>query len=385
MGLKETVLRSIYGYGFITPSPPQRKGIVPILKGNDVIIQAQSGTGKTAAFVIPIAQHVNVQSRRVQAIVLSPTRDLAKQTFDVLQALGSRHVGLSARLLVGGTEVRNDALALQRGDVHVVVGTPGRVKQLMTTRPGHATPTLDASACGMFVLDEADEMLNQGFHDDVKHISRLLPGHTQFVLVSATMPKEILRMTEDFMRNPTRVLIPQEKVSLEALQQYYVCCERGDEDKLSTLRDLYASLAISQCVIFCNTKRKVDWLAHEMTHADDFTVSCIHAELTTEERNAVTTKFREGESRVLISTDVLARGFDVQHVSHVINFDLPSDKENYIHRIGRCARMGRKGIAINFTYGEHDTRILREIETHYHIKIEELSNQAVDEMSAVKP
>jgi translation initiation factor 4A len=226
-----------------------------------------------------------------------------------------------------------------------------------------------------FVLDEADEMLSCGFKDQIYDIFKMLPPNVQVCLFSATMPPEILDMTAKFMRDAVRILVKKDELTLEGIRQYYVAIEK-DEWKLDTLCDLYESLTITQAIIYCNLRRKVDYLADQMTKRD-FTVSTMHANLDQKERDLIMREFRSGSSRVLISTDLLARGIDVQQVSLVINYDLPMDMANYLHRIGRSGRFGRKGVAINFVT-HNDARVMRDIERYYHTQIQELPREIAD-------
>mmetsp|Transcript_19679 Transcript_19679/g.36891 ORF Transcript_19679/g.36891 Transcript_19679/m.36891 type:complete len:243 (+) Transcript_19679:320-1048(+) len=226
-----------------------------------------------------------------------------------------------------------------------------------------------------FVLDEADEMLSRGFKDQIYDIFKTLPPNVQVCLFSATMPPEILDMTQKFMRDAVRILVKKDELTLEGIRQFYLALDREDW-KLDTLCDLYETLTISQAIIYCNTRRKVDLLEHEMTKRD-FTVSTIHADLGQDQRELVMREFRSGSSRVLISTDLLARGIDVQQVSLVINYDLPHNMENYLHRIGRSGRFGRKGVAINFVTNS-DVRTMKDIERHYHTQIEEMPMDIAD-------
>jgi len=259
-------------------------------------------------------------------------------------------------------------LKLESG-VHVVVGTPGRVFDMINRR------ALNTSKIRIFVLDEADEMLSRGFKDQIYDVFRQLPGSIQVILLSATMPQDVLEVTKRFMREPTRILVKKEELTLEGIRQFYIQVER-EEWKLDTLCDLYETLTITQAVIFCNTRRKVDWLTEKM-HGRDFTVSALHGDMDQKERDIIMREFRSGSSRVLITTDLLARGIDVQQVSLVINYDLPTNRENYIHRIGRGGRFGRKGVAINFVTME-DKRTLLDIETFYNTQVEEMPMNVAD-------
>ncbi|KAJ3120848.1 translation initiation factor eIF4A [Nowakowskiella sp. JEL0407] len=367
MGLKEELLRGIYAYGFERPSAIQQRAIVPVLKERDVIAQAQSGTGKTATFTISILQSIDASKRETQALILAPTRELAQQIQKVVIALGD-YMQIECHGCIGGVNVREDARKLEAGP-HIVVGTPGRVFDMINRG------ILKRDFIKMFVLDEADEMLSRGFKDQIQDIWQLLPHNVQVVLLSATMPNEVLEVTEKFMKDPIRILVKRDELTLEGIKQFYVAVEK-EEWKLDTLCDLYETVTITQAVIFCNTRRKVDWLTEQM-HKQDFTVSAMHGDMTQQDREVIMKEFRSGSSRVLITTDLLARGIDVQQVSLVINYDLPTNKENYIHRIGRGGRFGRKGVAINFVAAE-DIRMLREIETFYNTQVEEMPSNIAD-------
>eukprot|EP01086_Lenisia_limosa_P004069 TRINITY_DN18_c0_g1_i1.p1 TRINITY_DN18_c0_g1~~TRINITY_DN18_c0_g1_i1.p1 ORF type:complete len:392 (-),score=165.16 TRINITY_DN18_c0_g1_i1:145-1254(-) len=367
MELKTDLLKGIYAYGFELPSAIQQRGIVPIMKSGDVIAQAQSGTGKTATFSIGILQAIDVKINQIQALVLAPTRELAQQIQKVLVALGD-YMDAKVHACIGGTNVREDMARLAEG-VHVVVGTPGRVNDMINRQ------ALKVDTLRMFCLDEADEMLSRGFKEQIYDIFVNLPESVQVVLLSATMPVDVLEVTEKFMRNPIRILVKKEQLTLEGISQYRVAIDK-EEWKFDTLCDLYETLTITQAIIFVNTRRRVEWLTEQM-RAKDFTVSCMHGEMSQEKRDLIMRQFRAAASRVLITTDLLARGIDVQSVSLVINYDLPTDKENYIHRIGRGGRFGRKGAAINFVTSE-DIGALQEIESFYQTAIEDLPVNIAD-------
>merc|ERR1711939_136540 len=338
MHLKENLLRGIYAYGYESPSAVQSRAIVQICKGRDTIAQAQSGTGKTATFSISILQVLETSVRETQALVLSPTRELATQIQSVVMALGD-YMNVQCHACIGGTNVGEDIRKLDYGQ-HVVSGTPGRVADMIRRR-----------------------------NLRTRHIKMLV------LVVSATLPYDVLDMTTKFMTDPVRILVKRDELTLEGLKQYFIAVEK-EEWKFDTLCDLYDTLTIPQAVIFCNTRRKVDWLTDKMREAN-FTVSSMHGEMPQKERDSIMQDFRQGNSRVLISTDVWARGIDVQQVSLVINYDLPSNRENYIHRIGRSGRFGRKGVAINFVTSE-DVRILRDIELYYSTQIDEMPMNVAD-------
>jgi len=367
MDLNENLLRGIYAYGFEKPSAIQQRAILPCIKGHDAIAQAQSGTGKTATFSISILQRIDSKSTETQALILAPTRELAQQIQKVVLALGD-YMNVTCHACIGGTNLREDMRRIEMG-VQIIVGTPGRVYDMINRR------VLNPKHMKMFVLDEADEMLSRGFKDQIYDVFRFLPNDVQVVLLSATMPADVLDVTTKFMRDPITILVKKEELTLEGIKQFYVNVEKEDW-KLETLCDLYETLTITQAVIFCNTRRKVDWLTDKM-HQRDFTVSAMHGDMDQKERDVIMREFRSGSSRVLITTDLLARGIDVQQVSLVINYDLPTNRENYIHRIGRGGRFGRKGVAINFVTSE-DTRILQDIEEHYRTNIEEMPMNVAD-------
>jgi len=367
LGLKEDLLRGVYAYGFERPSAVQQRAILPILKGRDVIVQSQSGTGKTCVFALGALQTVDPTAREPQVLFLSPTRELAEQSQKVCLALGD-YLNVQVHSCIGGKRVSDDIRALEAG-VHIVSGTPGRVFHMIQQR------YFSTRHIKMFVLDEADEMLNRGFKEQVYDIYRYLPPSTQVVLVSATMPHEVLEMTHKFMNEPFRVLVKRDELTLEGIKQFFVAVER-EQWKFDTLCDLYDTLTITQAVIFCNTKQKVDWLTQKMRDAN-FTVSSIHGDMPQKERDTIMQNFRSGTSRVLISTDLWGRGLDVQQVSLVICYDLPNNRELYIHRIGRSGRFGRKGVAINFVK-QDDIRILRDIEQFYSTQIDEMPMNVAD-------
>ncbi|KAJ9576938.1 hypothetical protein L9F63_006464 [Diploptera punctata] len=367
MNLKEELLRGIYAYGFEKPSAIQQRAIIPCVKGHDVIAQAQSGTGKTATFSISILQQIDTSNHECQALILAPTRELAQQIQKVVIALGD-FMSAQCHACIGGTNVREDIRKLETG-VHVVVGTPGRVYDMINRR---ALSNLNVL---LYIIKESKDMLSKFLK---KHFFRILVRtglKIRVILLSATMPTDVLEVTNCFMRNPIQILVKKEELTLEGIKQFFIFVER-EEWKLETLCDLYDTLSITQAVIFCNTRRKVDWLTESM-HKRDFTVSAMYDKIRHRERDIIMRQFRTGSSRVLITTDLLARGIDVQQVSLVINYDLPSNRENYIHRIGRGGRFGRKGVAINFVT-EEDKRTLKDIEQFYNTQIDEMPMNVAD-------
>lgn len=361
MKLDEELLHGIYAYGFEKPSAIQKRAIKPILLGRDTIAQAQSGTGKTATFSISALQSVDTGKNNCQVLILSPTRELANQTTDVIKSLG-HFMKVKIHACVGGTAIRDDVQTLNNG-VHVVAGTPGRVLDMINRR------ALAAAQVKLFILDEADEMLGRGFKEQIYEIFQFFSDDLQVALFSATMPQEVLEVSEKFMRDPVRILVKKGELTLDGIKQFYVMLEE-ESWKFGVLSDLYKTMSITQAIIYCNTRRKVDWLTSQMQE-NGHTVSSMHGDLTQKERERIMREFKSGSSRILITTDLLARGIDVQQVSLVINYDLPTNRENYIHRIGRSGRFGKKGVAINFTTQE-DYRYLQDIEAFYDTKIEEM-------------
>jgi translation initiation factor 4A len=255
MDLREDLLRGVFAYGFETPSAIQQRAIKPILLNHDTIAQAQSGTGKTATFAISALQKLDLSTRSCQALILSPTRELAQQTQKVIESLGD-YMGAKVHACVGGTAVRDDIRTLQEG-VHIVVGTPGRVFDMINRR------ALRMETVGLFILDEADEMLSRGFKDQIYEVFKFLPDKVQVALFSATMPLDVLEVTSRFMRDPIRILVKRDELTLEGIKQFYIAVEK-EEWKLDTLCDLYETLTITQAIIYCNTRRKVDWLTQKM-------------------------------------------------------------------------------------------------------------------------
>jgi len=361
MNLREEILHGIYAYGFERPSAIQQRGIIPLVQGHDVIAQAQSGMGKTATFCIGILQRIDIQSQTTQAIIIAHTRELAFQIESVIRSL-AQHTDIKFSLSVRGVPVRDNINEL-RQNPHIVIGTPGRINDMI------GKYALNTETVRILVVDEADEMLSQGFKDQLYNIFTKLPKEVQVGLFSATMREGFFDLTNNFMRNPVKILVKNDELTLEGIRQFYINLERNDY-KFDTLCDLYNVLTISQSIVYCNSRRLVEELAYRMRERN-FTVACIHGEMSSREREETMAGFRNGANRVLIATDLMARGIDVQQVSVVINYDIPRNIDNYIHRIGRSGRYGRKGVAINFvTY--YDQRRLQEIERFYSTTIDEM-------------
>ena len=364
MNLKDELLRGIYAYGFENPSDIQKKAILPMVSGKDLIAQAQSGSGKTGTFAISTLQKIDTTQSTTQALILAPTHELAKQISRVLIDIGQYIEGLVVKTLIGGSSVREDIREMNAKIPHVIVGCTGRVLDLLSKRH------IQGNDIKWLVLDEADEMLSHGFGQQIREMFQgYFHEDLQVALFSATMPPEMLHLTDKFMRNPIRIMVKKEELSLKCIQQFYVALP-NDDIKYDTLLDLFSMISTSKCIIYCNSVRRVVTLYESMLR-DGFSVCHIHSNMEKSERYDIFNQFRNGDARVLISSDITARGIDVQQVSTVVNFDIPRNVHTYLHRIGRGGRWGRKGFAINFVT-KRDVGDVRRIESHYDIQIHEL-------------
>lgn len=362
--IKPELLRGIYSYGFDIPSEIQKKAILPMCSKRDIIAQAQSGSGKTGTFTIGTLQNIDISLKKTQAIILAPTHELAKQIANVVQKIGSMMEGLVVKLLIGGTSIRDDTREMRETPPQIIVGTIGRVYDMMSKKQ------IKTGNLKLLVLDEADEMLSKGFGEQIKEMFQyFFPADIQVALFSATMPPEILELTNQFMRDPIKIIVKPEELNLKCIQQFFVALQ-NDKMKFDTLKDLFSIISVSKCIIYCNSVKRVQEL-YQMMLQDGFSVCCIHSSMSKVERDDIFSKFRYGDHRVLISSDITARGIDIQQVSTVINYDIPKSVHTYLHRIGRSGRWGRKGFAINFVT-KTDIFDLQKIEKHYSINIEEL-------------
>jgi len=363
LDLSTDLLRSIYAYGFEKPSPIQGKAINPIKEGRDVIAQAQSGTGKTAAFTVGALTRVNINDNSNQVLIIAPTHELAQQISTVINSLSSMMEGIRIKTIIGGSSIDTDAHEMRENPPHVLVGCPGRIYDMI--RRKH----INANKLQLVILDEADEMLSIGFKEQIYNIFQHLNKNVQIALFSATLPNNIFQITNKFMRDPVKICVKAESLTLEGIKQYFVAVD-DDRQKYLTLKDLYQYISMSQCIIYANSiKRVID--LYEAMKEDNFPVCCIHSNMEKSEREKAFHDFRNGSARVLISSNVTSRGIDIQQVSVVINFDIPRDVHNYLHRIGRSGRWGRKGMGINFIT-RRDIIKMKEIETYYATQIEEL-------------
>lgn len=362
--LDENLLRGIFAYGFEKPSNIQQKAILPMIRGRDIIAQAQSGTGKTGAFSIGGIQKLSEERNpNSKIIVISPTKELAKQTNDVINNIGSYLDNIKSNIFIGGTAIRENVKNINDG-TNVICGTPGRINDLFRKN------ILISEDIILLIIDEADEMLSRNFTEQVKEIYQNLNENTQVVLFSATLTYKVLELSKKILNNPYEIIIKNEELTLDGIQQFFVY-HYESESRFVTICDLYGMIKIGSSIIYCNTKSKVENLFEEM-NKQDYPVDFMHGEMEPSERNEAMKNFKNGTARVLITTDLLARGIDVQSVSLVINYDIPNNRENYIHRIGRSGRFGRKGVSISFVKGDEEYSNLKDIEKFYCTEIKEL-------------
>tara|TARA_B110001469_G_C9646129_1_gene326658 strand:- start:906 stop:2060 length:1155 start_codon:yes stop_codon:yes gene_type:complete len=359
LDLEDNLLRGIYAYGFEKPSRIQHLSIPIINKGTDIIAQSQSGTGKTGAFSIGILNNIDESMKKTQYIIVTPTHELAKQIYDVIINL-SEYMNVSVAKVIGKTNIRESIQELSK-DPQIIVATPGRLLDMIDKKH------IFTDSIKALVLDEADEMLSYGFMETIHNIIRTIPPQSQICLFSATMPQEIIDLTSNFMKDPEELLINKEKLTLEGIRQFYVDLKQY-KWKYDVLLDIYETINITQSIIYVNSKNMLNNLNERLLN-ENYPISYIHGDMDQNTREKNLSDFKTGKTRILLSTDLLARGIDIQQLSLVINFDLPRDKETYIHRIGRSGRYGRKGVAINFVTDE-DIGKLKEIESYYNINIE---------------
>ena len=362
LGINDNLLRGIYSYGFEKPSNIQNKSIPIINNGKDIIAQSQSGTGKTGAFTIGVLNNIDIEEKSVQSIIISPTHELAEQTYEVITNLSSYMKGINIKKVIGKTNINESRRELET-DPQILIATPGRLLDMINRK------YVFTDSIKMLIFDEADEILSRGFMETIYQIIRYLPPNAQILLFSATIPSEVLSLTDKFMTNPEKILVNKEELTLEGITQFYINCNIY-KWKYDVLYELYDSISINQCIIYINTKSTLINLA-ERLQSDNYPISYIHGELSSEIRKKNLEDFKNGQTRILLSTDLLSRGIDIQQLSLVINFDLPKNKETYIHRIGRSGRYGRKGVAINFVT-DRDISDLEEIQKFYDTKIEEM-------------
>jgi len=361
--LKPNILRGIFGYGFEKPSPIQQRAIRPIIEGKDLIAQAQSGTGKTATFTIGALERVNINESSTQVLILSPTRELSTQTSKVITEIGSFINGLKIQTLFGGASIEDVSSFSSKNIPHIICGCPGRVYDMMRRE------RISSRTIKLIILDEADEMLSAGFKEQVYNIFQYLNSEVQVCLFSATLPDGINSIVQKIMRNPVRICVKREQLTLEGISQYYIAVD-DDRQKYVTLKHIFSFINLSHTIIYCNSIKRVQDLYEAMCE-DNFPVCRIHSNMDKSARDRAFNDFRSGNTRFLISSNVTARGIDIQQVSVVVNFDLSKCVHTYLHRIGRSGRWGRKGVGINFIT-RRDITQLKKIEEHYSSQINEM-------------
>jgi ATP-dependent RNA helicase DeaD len=340
--LSMEVLRSVKDLGFESLFPIQAQAIIPLLEGKDVIGQAKTGTGKTAAFGVPMVERLNPEIKKVQGLVLVPTRELAVQVADNLK-LFAKYAKLKVLAVYGGEPIQRQIRALTSG-IHIVVGTPGRVIDLLKRR------ILNLSSVKTLVLDEADRMLDMGFIEDIEYIIARTPSNRQTSLFSATIDQTVLSVCNKYMKNPEKILVSKDEIALTQMKQYYMVV--NSHRKYEALSDILRENHVGRAIIFCKTRRGTSALSDKLRRKG-YNVQALHAGFTQPQRDRVINSFRNGKLKLLVATDVAARGLDIQGITHIINFDVPLEAPVYFHRIGRTARMGQEGTAITLVgYGE---------------------------------
>lgn len=373
LGLRPQILRAVTEMGFEAASPIQARAIPLLMEGKDVIGQAQTGTGKTAAFGIPILEKIDPKSRKLQALVLCPTRELAIQVADEMRRLCRFMHGIKVLPIYGGQDIGKQIRSL-KGGIQLIIGTPGRVMDHMRRH------TLKFDELHTIVLDEADEMLNMGFREDIETILKDVPQERQTILFSATMPQPILDITKNYQRDAELVKVVKKELTVRNIDQYYYeVKEKNKEEVLSRLLDMYNP---KLSLVFCNTKRRVDELTAALQGRGYFAEG-LHGDMKQSQRDRVMNGFRNGKTEVLIATDVAARGIDVDDVEAVFNYDLPQDDEFYVHRIGRTGRAGRVGKAFTFIVGREVYK-LKDIQRYCKTKIYAQPVPSLNDVSAIK-
>ena len=360
--LSGAVLRSIEELGFESLFPIQAQAIIPLLEGKDVIGQARTGTGKTAAFGVPMVERLNPEIRKVQGLILVPTRELAVQVSDNIK-LFAKYTKLKVLPVYGGEPIHRQIRALTNG-VHIVVGTPGRIIDLLKRG------ILNLSSVKTLVLDEADRMLDMGFIEDIEYIISRTPSNRQTSLFSATIDQTVMNVCNKYMKNPEKILVSKDEIALTQMKQYYMVV--NTHSKYEALCNILRENHIGKAIIFCKTRRGTSAIANKLGR-NGYNVQAIHAGFTQPQRDRVINAFRDGKLKLLVATDVAARGLDIEGITHIINYDVPLEALVYFHRIGRTARMGQEGTAITLvSYGE----------LSYFNNIKALTKTTIDEMAS---
>lgn len=370
--LNREIQKSIEELGFESLFPIQAQAIIPLLEGKDVIGQAQTGTGKTAAFGVPMVQRLNREVRGVQGLVLTPTRELANQDAENIAKFG-KHARVKVLAVYGGESINKQVHALANG-VQIVVGTPGRLIDLMERR------VLNLGSVSFVVLDEADRMLDMGFIEDIEFILSKTPRTRQTALFSATIDDQVMRLSNKYMKNPEKILVSKDEIALTQMKQLYTVVNQGG--KLNALCDILHDDRVDKAIVFCRTRRDTSRV-QEQLYRKGYRVQALHAGFTQAQRDRAISDFRCGRINLLIATDVAARGLDIEGITHIINYDVPMDAPVYFHRIGRTARKGEEGTAITLvSYGEMSN--FNNIKALTKTKIEQIKSCAVEEDSPIQ-
>jgi len=363
LNLNKDLLKGIYLYGFTKPSKIQITGIKSITTGKDCILQSQSGTGKTATYLLGILNRIDIDDIKCQAIILTPTHELSEQVYSVAIEL-AKYTKINIVKCIGGTNINENKDILKTAQL--IIGTIGRISHMIIDK------RINYHTVKIVVLDEADVMLEEGLNEKLKIIYDKVPDNVQGIMISATMSFNVMNISKKLLHDPIKVLLKNSEIAVDLISQFYVNVESEDL-KFDTLLDLYSIMSTSQAIIFVNTIKKVDWLKENLEQ-NNFEITSIHGKMSTKEREDIVKEFRNGKTRILLTTDLLARGIDIPQVNLVINYDLPPNKETYIHRIGRCGRFDKKGVSITMVKMEDasDSKLFNRMKYFYKIKIDEL-------------
>jgi len=368
LNLSDELLKGVYLYGFSQPSNIQIKGIQSIGTGKDSILQSQSGTGKTATYLLGILNRLDILGKKSNnlSIIITPTRELANQVYNVAINL-NKYTNYKIGRCIGGMDLYTTKLEIKNASL--IIGTLGRIYHMINENK------INYNNIKTITLDEADDILSDGINDKLEYIFNTITkkSNIQIILISATMTYNVFNFSKKFMKDePIKILLKNNEVILDLISQFYLDVEI-EEQKFDTLLDLYNLVSTSQAIIFCNTIKKIEWLEENLKN-NNFPITVIHSNMTQIERNNIVQEFRDGKTRLLLTTDLLSRGIDIPQVNMVINYDLPNNKETYIHRIGRCGRFDKKGIAINLVKmnNSNDMKIFNRLKHVYKINIQEL-------------
>lgn len=366
--LKENLVKGVYIYGFKKPSKIQVKGINAINTGKDCIIQSQSGTGKTATYLLGILNRLE-ENDKCQGIIITPTRELASQVYKVAIEI-CKFTEFKVELCSGGTSINKNRSSLKK--TNLIIGTIGRLNHMIQEN------RINLYNIKLICLDEADDILNDGISKELNNIFNKIPSGTQYCLISATLSNNVFDLSKKLMHQPVKILLKKNEIPVDLIKQFYIDTE-VEELKFEVLLDLYNLISTSQAIIFCNKIRQVEWLTKNLEEKN-FSITSIHGQMTSVQRLEVVKDFRDGKTRILITTDLLSRGIDIPQVNLVINYDLPPNKETYIHRIGRCGRFGKKGVAISLVkmQDQSDIKSLNRMKNFYNMAIEELPEDIED-------